>query len=142
MGEEKKNPQKLKRIEAAAYDYDSDPRWADYWSNILIPSHMASRYDVVDHFERKFYQRYIDPNLVVEAMPSSKPSQSAKPFASSSTSSACDGSDCRLISVTVCFFLVRLRKTGGNFKEKLRELGGLDDVFEVAMECHSIMEEV
>ncbi|KAK8693867.1 hypothetical protein V6N13_071434 [Hibiscus sabdariffa] len=89
MGEEKKNPQKLKRIEAAAFDYDNDPRWADYWSNILIPSHMASHSDVVDHFERKFYQRYIDLDLVVEAMPSSKPSQSAKPFASSSTSSAC-----------------------------------------------------
>ncbi|KAK8609840.1 hypothetical protein V6N13_093252 [Hibiscus sabdariffa] len=62
MGEEKKNPQKLKRIEAAAYDYDNDPRWADYWSNILIPSHMASRSGVVDHFERKFYQCYIDSN--------------------------------------------------------------------------------
>ncbi|XP_038995169.1 wings apart-like protein 1 [Hibiscus syriacus] len=33
-----------------------------------------------------------------------------------------------------------VRKTGGNFKEKLRELGGLDAVFEVAMECHSFME--
>ncbi|XP_039016628.1 wings apart-like protein 1 isoform X2 [Hibiscus syriacus] len=33
-----------------------------------------------------------------------------------------------------------VRKTGGNFKEKLRELGGLDAVFEVAMECHSVME--
>ncbi|KAJ9168877.1 hypothetical protein P3X46_020359 [Hevea brasiliensis] len=33
-----------------------------------------------------------------------------------------------------------VRKTGGNFKEKLRELGGLDAVFEVAMKCHSVME--
>ncbi|XVE51303.1 hypothetical protein DITRI_Ditri02bG0029400 [Diplodiscus trichospermus] len=33
-----------------------------------------------------------------------------------------------------------VRKTGGNFKEKLRELGGLDAVFEVVMECHSVME--
>ncbi|KAK8678715.1 hypothetical protein V6N13_144205 [Hibiscus sabdariffa] len=33
-----------------------------------------------------------------------------------------------------------VRKTGGNFKEKLRERGGLDAVFEVAMECHSVME--
>ncbi|KAB2025481.1 hypothetical protein ES319_D06G152000v1 [Gossypium barbadense] len=33
-----------------------------------------------------------------------------------------------------------VRKTGGDFKEKLRELGGLDAVFEVAMECHSVME--
>ncbi|XVF25834.1 hypothetical protein REPUB_Repub13aG0247900 [Reevesia pubescens] len=33
-----------------------------------------------------------------------------------------------------------VRKTGGNFKEKLRELGGLDAVFEVTMECHSVIE--
>ncbi|KAJ6738137.1 hypothetical protein OIU74_003148 [Salix koriyanagi] len=33
-----------------------------------------------------------------------------------------------------------VRKTGGNFKEKLRELGGLDAVFEVIMNCHSVME--
>lgn len=59
MGEEKEDPQKLKRIAAAAYDYDNDPRWADYWSNILIPPHMASRVDVIDHYKRKFYQRFI-----------------------------------------------------------------------------------
>ncbi|KAG8385603.1 hypothetical protein BUALT_Bualt03G0062300 [Buddleja alternifolia] len=34
-----------------------------------------------------------------------------------------------------------VRKTGGYFKEKLREFGGLDAVFEVARKCHSIMEE-
>ncbi|KAL3624910.1 hypothetical protein CASFOL_031578 [Castilleja foliolosa] len=34
-----------------------------------------------------------------------------------------------------------LRKTGGKFKEKLREFGGLDAVFEVARKCHSVMEE-
>ncbi|XP_022720491.1 uncharacterized protein LOC111278193 isoform X2 [Durio zibethinus] len=33
-----------------------------------------------------------------------------------------------------------VRKTGGNFKEKLRELGGIDAVFEVAIESHSVME--
>ncbi|XVF40534.1 hypothetical protein PTKIN_Ptkin01aG0121300 [Pterospermum kingtungense] len=33
-----------------------------------------------------------------------------------------------------------VRKTGSNLKEKLREFGGLDVVFEVAMECHSVME--
>ncbi|KAE8679758.1 proline-rich receptor-like protein kinase PERK8-like isoform X1 [Hibiscus syriacus] len=89
MGEERADPQKLKRIAAAAYDYENDPRWADYWSNILIPPHMASRYDVVDHFKRKFYQRYIDPDLVVEAMSSSVPSGSAKP--TSTSSSAANG---------------------------------------------------
>ncbi|XP_050160509.1 wings apart-like protein 2 [Malus sylvestris] len=33
-----------------------------------------------------------------------------------------------------------VRKLGGNFKEKLRELVGLDAVFEVTMDCHSNME--
>ncbi|CAL9113882.1 unnamed protein product [Musa acuminata var. zebrina] len=60
MGEEEeRDPQRLKRIAAAAYDYDNDPRWAEYWSNVLIPPHMAARSDVVDHFKRKFYQRFI-----------------------------------------------------------------------------------
>ena len=59
MGEEREDSQKIKRIAAAAYDYDNDPRWAEYWSNILIPPHMAARSDVVDHYKRKFYQRYI-----------------------------------------------------------------------------------
>ncbi|KHG04336.1 Transmembrane 33 [Gossypium arboreum] len=81
MGEEREDSQKLKKMAAAAYDYENDPRWADYWSNVLIPPHLASRSDVVDHFKRKFYQRYIDPDLVVEAM-------SSNPSASSSTSSS------------------------------------------------------
>ncbi|XP_010265343.1 PREDICTED: transmembrane protein 33 homolog [Nelumbo nucifera] len=85
MGED---PQRLKRIAAASYDYENDPRWADYWSNILIPPHMAARSDVVDHFKRKFYQRYMDPDLVVESMSSSISSQSARPSAQSSTSSS------------------------------------------------------
>ena len=61
MGEEREreDPQKLKRIAAAAYDNDNDPRWSDYWSNVLVPPHLASRLDVQDHFKRKFYQRYI-----------------------------------------------------------------------------------
>ncbi|GFY84821.1 hypothetical protein Acr_03g0015950 [Actinidia rufa] len=91
MGEED-NPQSLKRIAAAAhdYDYDNDPRWAEYWSNVLIPPRMASRSDVVDHFKLKFYQRYIDPDLVLEAMPSSSSSQSARPTPSSSSSNPND----------------------------------------------------
>ncbi|KAK6913465.1 TMEM33/Pom33 family [Dillenia turbinata] len=86
MGEE--DPQKIKRIAAAAYDYENDPRWKDYWSNILIPPHMAARSDVVDHFKRKFYQRFIDPDLVVEAMSTGSSSQ---PTSSSTTSSASTG---------------------------------------------------
>ncbi|KAL6994055.1 hypothetical protein U1Q18_012161 [Sarracenia purpurea var. burkii] len=78
------DPQRLKKIAAAAYDYENDPRWAEYWSNVLIPPHMASRSDVVDHFKRKFYQRFIDPDFVVDAMSSSSSSQSARPTPSSS----------------------------------------------------------
>ncbi|KFK43398.1 hypothetical protein AALP_AA1G120900 [Arabis alpina] len=33
-----------------------------------------------------------------------------------------------------------VKKTGGNFKEKLRELGGLDAVLEVVTDCHAVME--
>ncbi|CAN8305562.1 unnamed protein product [Cochlearia groenlandica] len=33
-----------------------------------------------------------------------------------------------------------VKKTGGNFKEKLRELGGLDAVLDVVMDCHAVME--
>ncbi|KAL7190682.1 hypothetical protein ACSBR2_022873 [Camellia fascicularis] len=87
MGGQEEDPQRLKRIAAAAYDYDNDSRWPEYWSNILIPPHMASRSDVVDHYKRKFYQRYIDPDLVVEAMASSSSSQSARPTPTPSSSS-------------------------------------------------------
>lgn len=59
MGEEREDPQKLKRLAADSYDYDNDSRWPDYWNNVLIPPHMASRDDVVSHFKRKFYQRYV-----------------------------------------------------------------------------------
>uniref|UniRef100_A0A0E0FPA8 Uncharacterized protein n=1 Tax=Oryza nivara TaxID=4536 RepID=A0A0E0FPA8_ORYNI len=78
------DPQRLKRIGAAAYDYENDSRWAGYWSNVLVPPHLASRPDVVDHFKRKFYQRYIDPDLIVEPMSSTSSSQSTKPAARSS----------------------------------------------------------
>ncbi|KAH9621713.1 hypothetical protein KSS87_017109 [Heliosperma pusillum] len=84
MGEEE---QKLKRIAASSYDYENDARWADYWSNILIPPHMASRSDVVQHFKRKFYQRYIDPGLVVEPMSLSGSPQPAKQTSASSSTS-------------------------------------------------------
>ncbi|KAG5399260.1 hypothetical protein IGI04_021074 [Brassica rapa subsp. trilocularis] len=83
MAEGGDDPQRLKKIAAAAYEYDNDSRWVDYWSNILIPPHMASRPEVVEHYKRKFYQRYVDPDLVVEPMASSSSSsQSARPSAS------------------------------------------------------------
>ncbi|XP_022143363.1 uncharacterized protein LOC111013250 isoform X3 [Momordica charantia] len=84
MAETSEETQRLKRIAAAAYDYDNDSRWADYWSNILIPPNLVSRSDVIDHFKRKFYQRHIDPDLVVQTVSfSSLPSQSARQSAPS-----------------------------------------------------------
>ncbi|KAK7381125.1 hypothetical protein VNO78_33650 [Psophocarpus tetragonolobus] len=83
MGEEREDPQKLKRIAADSYDYDHDSRWPDYWNNVLIPPHMASRSDVVSHFKRKFYQRYVDSDLVVEPM--SVGGSSSQPARSSAT---------------------------------------------------------
>ncbi|KAH6832173.1 dihydroflavonol 4-reductase/flavanone protein [Perilla frutescens var. hirtella] len=90
-GGDGEDPQKLKRIAAAAYDYDNDPRWADYWSNVLIPPHMAARNDVVRHFKQKFYQRYIDPELIVEPIgttSTSQPARTATPPPQSSSSSS------------------------------------------------------
>ncbi|KAL5203135.1 hypothetical protein ABZP36_014087 [Zizania latifolia] len=80
--------QERKRAAVAAYDYDGDARWADYWSNVLVPPHLASRPDVVDHYKRKFYQRYIDRDLVVELMSSTGSTQPSRPEVRSSSSSS------------------------------------------------------
>ncbi|GER35726.1 hypothetical protein STAS_12033 [Striga asiatica] len=87
--------QKVKQAAAAAYDYDSDPRWADYWSNVLIPPHMASRNDVVNHFKHKFYQRYIDPELIVEPIGTGGTSQPARASTPPSQSSSASNSNTR-----------------------------------------------
>ncbi|KAF3334881.1 transmembrane protein 33 [Carex littledalei] len=78
--------QRAKRAAAAAYDYEGDPRWSEYWSNVLLPPHMAIRPEVIEHFKRKFYQRYIDPDFVVDAMTagpaSASTSESFRPHSS------------------------------------------------------------
>ncbi|KAL8113918.1 uncharacterized protein LOC141667380 isoform X2 [Apium graveolens] len=94
MGGEEEERQKLKKIAASSYDYENDPKWSDYWSNILIPPHLSSRSDVVDHYKRKFYKRYIDPDLIVEPMPTSSSSHSTRP-PSAPTSSTPNGSSTR-----------------------------------------------
>nr|CAN74248.1 hypothetical protein VITISV_021085 [Vitis vinifera] len=110
MADREEDPQRLKKIAAAAYDYENDPRWADYWSNILIPPHMASRSDVREHFKRNFeifsylflwlriwslgffdgftsdcdaaFGFFLDPELVVEAMSTGSSSSSSSSAAS------------------------------------------------------------
>lgn len=69
--------QRLKKAAARVYNYDKDPRWTDYWSNVLIPPHMASRPEVVDLYQRKFYKRFIDSEFEIE--PKSSNSFSPQP---------------------------------------------------------------
>ncbi|VAH11518.1 unnamed protein product [Triticum turgidum subsp. durum] len=80
--------QEAKRAAAAAYDYEADPRWADYWSNVLVPPHLAARPDVIAHFRRKFYQRFIDRDLVVEPMSTTGSTQPSRPDIRSSPSAS------------------------------------------------------
>ncbi|AQK88990.1 hypothetical protein ZEAMMB73_Zm00001d039182 [Zea mays] len=80
--------QEQKRAAAAAYDYEGDARWAEYWSNVLVPPNLASRPDVVDHLKRKFYQRYIDHDLVVEPRSFTSSTQASRPDVRSSSSSS------------------------------------------------------
>jgi len=82
MGGEKS--QEERRAAAEAYEYDKDSRWADYWSNVLLPPQMSTRPDVQKHFQLKYYQRYIDSELQVEPLSSLKDS-SAPPRTSSTT---------------------------------------------------------
>lgn len=80
--------QESRAAAAASYDYENDARWADYWGNILIPPNMAARPDVVLHFKRKFYQRFIDPQLVVDPIPTSTISQTTRPSTSNPSNQA------------------------------------------------------
>ncbi|KAM3413221.1 hypothetical protein ACQJBY_004414 [Aegilops geniculata] len=83
--------QEAKRAAAAAYDCEADPRWADYWSNVLVPPHLAARPDVIAHFRRKFYQRFIDRDLVVEPMSTTGSTQPSRPDIRSSPSASSEG---------------------------------------------------
>lgn len=82
MGEQEEQQQLLKRTAALAYDYERDTRWADYWSNVLLPSHLSSKPDVERHFKFKFYKRHIDPGLHVEPLSTVSSSTSSRPASS------------------------------------------------------------
>jgi hypothetical protein len=91
--------QQEKKAAAEGYAYEKDPRWADYWSNVLIPQQHAGRPDVQRHFQLKFYQRYIDPELDVEPLSktssASQPSQPSQPSASTRQRPVNSGSQAR-----------------------------------------------
>ncbi|KAG0577337.1 hypothetical protein M758_5G142500 [Ceratodon purpureus] len=61
-----------RRAAAEAYAYDDDSRWSDYWNNVLIPPHLSAKPEVRRHFQLKFYQRFVDPEFVVEPLSSMK----------------------------------------------------------------------
>ncbi|KAI5007553.1 hypothetical protein ZWY2020_054613 [Hordeum vulgare] len=67
--------QEAKRV--AAYYYEADPRWADYWSNVLVPLHLAACPDVLAHFRCKFYHRFIVLKILYRAHVTSSYHQSA-----------------------------------------------------------------
>ncbi|XP_047094553.1 uncharacterized protein LOC124706925 [Lolium rigidum] len=83
--------QEQKRAAAAAYDYEGDARWADYWSNVLVPPHLAAKPDVLAHFKRKFYQRFVDRDLVVEPMASTGSTPPSRPDVRSSPPASSEG---------------------------------------------------
>ncbi|MCO5586632.1 hypothetical protein L7F22_040573 [Adiantum nelumboides] len=87
--------QQLKKAAALAYDYDSDPRWAEYISNVLVPDNRPKT-EVERHLKFKFYQRNIDPDLKVERLPSK--SSTAFSSTSSSTSQRSNATEARSTS--------------------------------------------
>eukprot|EP00249_Psilotum_nudum_P011079 c22955_g1_i1 orf=720-1724(-) len=78
--------QHLKKAAALAFDYESDPRWAEYCTNVFVPTHLSSKPEVSRYLKFKFYKRYIDPELQVEPL-SSLPSRNTGGVASSSSTS-------------------------------------------------------
>lgn len=79
--------QRVVRAAAASYDYERDPRWVDFWSNnVFVSPSEASRPEVIEHFKRKFYQRFIDPALIVEPLTLSNSSPSSRDSSGSGTS--------------------------------------------------------
>ncbi|XP_051200983.1 uncharacterized protein [Lolium perenne] len=83
--------QEQKRTAAEAYDYEGDARWADYWSNVLVPPHLAAKPEVVAHFRGKFYHRFVDRDLVVEPMASTGSTPPSRPDVRSSPPASSEG---------------------------------------------------
>jgi len=44
---------------AAAYDYERDPRWAEYRASSTVPPHLFTDPYVRAHLQHKFYRRFV-----------------------------------------------------------------------------------
>ncbi|BBN18868.1 transmembrane protein 33 [Marchantia polymorpha subsp. ruderalis] len=71
--------QEQKKAQALAYDYEGDSKWIEYWANVLMPEDMAAKPEVRRHYQLKYYQRHIDPELKLEGLSiKKKPSTSTR----------------------------------------------------------------
>ncbi|PUZ55637.1 hypothetical protein GQ55_5G228300 [Panicum hallii var. hallii] len=77
---------------AAAYDYERDPRWAEYRASSAVPPHLFTDPYVRAHLQHKFYRRFVDPDFPVEGMSSTA---STQPSASSGGASTSAGENAR-----------------------------------------------
>jgi hypothetical protein len=59
---------------AAAYDYERDPRWAEYRASSAVPPHLFTDPYVRAHLQHKFYRRF-----VVRTTTTTTPLQSSTP---------------------------------------------------------------
>jgi hypothetical protein len=46
-------------VAAAAYDYERDPRWAEYRASSAVPPHLFTDPYVRSHLQHKFYRRFV-----------------------------------------------------------------------------------
>ncbi|KAG6545678.1 hypothetical protein Mapa_012863 [Marchantia paleacea] len=60
--------QEQKKAQALAYDYEGDSKWTEYWANVLMPEDMAAKPEVRRHYQLKYYQRHVDPELKLEGL--------------------------------------------------------------------------
>ncbi|XP_062216550.1 uncharacterized protein LOC133916746 isoform X1 [Phragmites australis] len=73
---------------AAVYDYERDPRWAEYRASLAVPPHLFSHPNVRAHLQHKFYRRFVDPDFSVKGMSSTTSSQPSASSEGASTSAS------------------------------------------------------
>ncbi|CAL4962431.1 unnamed protein product [Urochloa decumbens] len=71
---------------ASAYDYERDPRWAEYRASSAVPPHLFTDPYVRAHLQHKFYHRFVDSNFPVEGMSSTTSTQPSASTGGASTS--------------------------------------------------------
>ncbi|XP_039814112.1 transmembrane protein 33 homolog isoform X2 [Panicum virgatum] len=73
---------------AAAYDYERDPRWAEYRASSAVPTHLITDPYVRAHLQHKFYRRFVNSDFPVEGMSSTISTQPSASSGGASTSAS------------------------------------------------------